>query len=151
MSAELRRLLSEATPGPWRWFDDNRASSPYLATVDRGRVYVMGFARRGMNSAQPLFQVRDDPEHPTWGVMQSAAEIGPEWTTHPDAALIVAAVNALPDLLAVIDAARRASDAMDEMHDSCERAGRCFDIAHSEARHHLRTALDNLDAGSPTP
>ncbi|MBE3073140.1 MAG: hypothetical protein IMZ67_09210 [Acidobacteria bacterium] len=69
MSADLRRLLAEATPGPWMDAGDIEsvtltiASNPYPG----------------------------DMPHDGWDV---------------NAALIVAAVNALPDLLAVVDAAR---------------------------------------------
>lgn len=43
------------TPGPWRWFG-GPSHSFYLATIDRGRQYVMGFRRMGMQSAQPIFR-----------------------------------------------------------------------------------------------
>ena len=91
LPAELRALSEAATSGEWAWFDDG-PGSPYLATVKMGRVYVMGFARKGMQFAQPVFQVRQG-NRPGSGVMQTAAEIGPNWKKHPDAALIVAAVN----------------------------------------------------------
>jgi hypothetical protein len=61
-----------------------------------------------------------------------------------DAALIVAAVNALPALLAVVDAAERAEDEMNREHAGCDVAQRCFDVGHSEVRHRLRRALDAL-------
>lgn len=105
MTTDLRRLLSEATPGPWAWF--NSKVETHLATIDRGQIYVMGFARRGMNGAQPMFQVR--PDGPGSGVMRTAAELGDAMKSHPDAALIVAAVNVLPAHLAVVDAARKAA------------------------------------------
>lgn len=44
------------TPGPWAWFG-NRSGGVYLATPDRGRRYVMGFRRYGMNGAQPTFSI----------------------------------------------------------------------------------------------
>lgn len=53
------------TAGPWGWFGNE--SGIYLATPDRGRTYVMGFRRRGMNSAEPTF--RDG------GVMRPASEL----------------------------------------------------------------------------
>jgi hypothetical protein len=87
---------------PWAWYDDG-PGSPYLATVKHGRTYVMGFARKGMNQAQPVFQVREGRKY---GVMQTAKEIGPDWPKHPDAALIVKAVNDYDRLLEVEAAAK---------------------------------------------
>jgi hypothetical protein len=46
---------AQYTPGPWAWFGNQHGI--YLATVNRGRRYVMGFDRMGMNNAQPTFQV----------------------------------------------------------------------------------------------
>jgi hypothetical protein len=54
------------TPGPWAWFG-NRSGGVYLATPDRGRRYVMGFQRYGMNGAQPSFSVGS--------IMRPAAEL----------------------------------------------------------------------------
>lgn len=54
------------TPGPWAWFG-NRSSGVYLATPDRGRRYIMGFRRYGMNGAQPTFCIGN--------IMQPAAEL----------------------------------------------------------------------------
>jgi hypothetical protein len=54
---EARRLLANITPGPWRWFGSMKhGQSPYLASIGRGRQYVMTFARNGMQGAQPRFQ-----------------------------------------------------------------------------------------------
>jgi len=51
---ELRKLMSEATPGPWEWggYPDNLK----LQTVHHGKLYVMDFVRKGMRGAQPRFQ-----------------------------------------------------------------------------------------------
>lgn len=46
------------TPGPWGWFGSTRTSM-YLATVHGGRRYVMGFKRKGMNGAEPVFRDND--------------------------------------------------------------------------------------------
>jgi hypothetical protein len=54
------------TPGPWAWFG-NRSGGVYLATPDRGRRYIMGFSRYGMNGAQPTFCVGN--------IMRPAAEL----------------------------------------------------------------------------
>jgi hypothetical protein len=101
------------TVRPWAWYDDG-PGSPYLATVKHGRTYVMGFARKGMNQAQPMFQVRAGRKY---GVMQTAQEIGPDWPKHPDAALIVKAVNDYDRLRAIEAAARVLADAVDEGFD----------------------------------
>jgi len=42
--------------GSWAWFGGR--DDLYLATQNRGRQYVMGFKRKGLNSAQPTFQVK---------------------------------------------------------------------------------------------
>ena len=57
MIEEIRKRLEAATPGPWAWFGNTKVHSLYLATVRGGRVYVMQFARWGMGSAAPRFQV----------------------------------------------------------------------------------------------
>lgn len=52
-----RALLALVPRGPWQWYGNTRTNEVYLATVNHGRVYVMDFARWGMQSAQPRFQV----------------------------------------------------------------------------------------------
>jgi hypothetical protein len=49
-----------ATRGPWQWFGNTKMHEVYLSTIDRGRVFVMDFARWGMRGAQPRFQVNLD-------------------------------------------------------------------------------------------
>ena len=44
------------TKGPWAWFGNARTQNLYLATVNDGRRFVMGFKRWGMSGAQPEFQ-----------------------------------------------------------------------------------------------
>ena len=53
--------------------------------------------------------------------------------------------NALPQIAALVAAAGRAAEAMDEMHAHCEDEGQCVDIRHSEERHNLYHALAALD------
>lgn len=43
------------TPGPWAWFGNTKHDF-YLATTHSGRLYVMGFHRKGMSGAQPWFR-----------------------------------------------------------------------------------------------
>ena len=108
-------MTGRHTPGPWAWFG-NRSGGVYLATPDRGRRYVMGFRRYGMNGAQPTFNIGS--------IMQPASELvafavgdgtargfkeadqdGSVYRydvseiDHPDARLIAAA----PDLLAACE------------------------------------------------
>jgi len=96
------------TPGPWQWFERERG--PYLATPDRGHLYVMGLARKGMQGATVRFA--------TWHGIESGAErerLGGimedgirlrNGELHPDARLLEAA----PDLLAALKAVKRRLD-----------------------------------------
>ena len=77
MSDVLERakaLTANATHGPWRWFGNTRMYEVYLATVDRGRIIVMDFARWGFGDAQPRFQVTVDGGSGS-GVMRSLADL----------------------------------------------------------------------------
>lgn len=58
--AKLRALAEAATPGPWSWFGNTKTNSIMLATIDRGRQYVMRFRRWGMGGAQPVFLKPDE-------------------------------------------------------------------------------------------
>jgi hypothetical protein len=49
--------IARHTPGPWAWFGNTKNHEIHLATERGGRVFVMTFARYGMASAQPRFQV----------------------------------------------------------------------------------------------
>lgn len=55
IAEEFIRLGRDATPGKWAWFGNTDAKSIYLATVDRGRVFVMDFVRWGKSGAAPRF------------------------------------------------------------------------------------------------
>ena len=108
---QLRALLAKAQPRPWFWNVNLKSRTMSLEGRGRGgmRETVMAFTRWGMAGAQPQFNrdgllVRASDE--------TAAVPGREhhrdWfrtLTHPDAQLIVAAVNALPALLDVVEAA----------------------------------------------
>ena len=42
----------KGTQGPWHW-EVTPSGEIRLATPDRGKLYVMGFERKGMHGAQP--------------------------------------------------------------------------------------------------
>ena len=122
----LRELCDAATPGPWQWFGNTKTRDVYLATIDRGRVFVMDFVRWGMTGAQPRFQVRLGEGG---GVMRGVGEFGDEESPlgpkfevsyrrqfvgigHPDAAFIAAARTAVPDLIDEVERLRAKLDAV---------------------------------------
>lgn len=108
---------AQHTPGPWQWFGNGYCEEIYLATVNNGRVYVMGFGK------PPRFQV----DHRMVSAMKLAKfEVGNPKVTgvrqarksksvyrqhicgidHPDAHLIAAApemYEALDDCIAMFD------------------------------------------------
>lgn len=119
--AQIRAMLAVATQGPWRWFGNTKTYDVYLATVNRGRVFVMDFVRWGMSGAQPRFQVRinDAPDKPS-GIMRSVGDLGSKESPlgprfeashrrqftgigHPDAVLIEQAPTIISELLARVD------------------------------------------------
>lgn len=97
LSAALE-ARDKATKGPWAWFANVRTKEVYLATPDRGRIFVMDFVRYGMSLAAPRFQVRDESGD---GIMYRVDELskpdhnGSIEINHPDALQIAAAPDAL--------------------------------------------------------
>lgn len=84
VTAELRKLLEEGTPGPWMVADRSvREHGAEVASIESGVSVV-----------RPLDDSLIEPGDPK-----------------ADAALIAAAVNALPMLLDVVEAARAFDDA----------------------------------------
>jgi hypothetical protein len=153
MTAELRRLLAEATPGPWRWHGQIGPNHEIgLRTVGNGVLYIMGAKRLGMQGAEFTFWRRKPDEHWGWnGDMETASEVAVREVPYrkdivdianPNAQLIVAAVNALPALLDVVEAAR--FDHLSRHGGSQELAASC--TGPSCAR--IRAALDRLDRPS---
>lgn len=94
---ELEALLAKATPGPWFW-DVTPSGEVRLATPDRGRLYVMGFGRLGMQGAQPRFSLwGEGARERRGGIMHDFAEAGGR--NHPDAELIANAPTYLAAML----------------------------------------------------
>ena len=106
---EMLALSEKATTGPWRWNVNGDTKS---VEIEGGRpMYdktVMDFARWGMNRAQPRFNgaLVDGEDgfnilyplsgRKDWIAPYAGREHHKSWfanVTHPDAALIVAAVN----------------------------------------------------------
>lgn len=54
----LRRAAEAATPGPWQWRYYGNREGPDLVAAHSGMLYVMGFVRKGMNNAEPVFAER---------------------------------------------------------------------------------------------
>lgn len=91
----------KGTPGPWFW-DVTPSGEVRLATPDRGRLYVMGFTRKGMQGAQPRFSLWGEGlRERRGGIMHDFTEAG--GAEHPDARLIAAAPELLEALVAVLD------------------------------------------------
>jgi len=57
---EIKARDAARTQGAWRWFGNTKYHDIHLATVDRGRIYVMSFDRWGMQGAQPFFQQKSE-------------------------------------------------------------------------------------------
>lgn len=65
--ADVRERAAVATPGPWMWFTDSRYGD-YLATPDRGRLFILKPFRKGMQGATVRFRggpaMREGVDHP---------------------------------------------------------------------------------------
>ncbi len=92
---ELRKLLAEATPGPWR-FDTYGASAVILA------------GGRSLSAVASL--------ECTW---PDGDEDKARLTVRADAGIICAAVNALPSLLDSLDASRKRVEALEGALSKC--------------------------------
>ena len=117
---EIRDRAAAATPGPWQWFGNWDFREVYLATVNYGRRYVLGFRRWGMQGAQPVFRskpgdgatLQTASEVPIFEVCRSATSRDDQRVyrgdlvgfRNADAEFIASARQDVDDLLARIDA-----------------------------------------------
>ena len=114
----LEELTAKATPGPWRW-EVNRTSKsielcggPPKRGFGRYDLTVMGFERYGMHGAAPVFWDWDKDQFvgtphraDKLAVAVEGREHHASWFAdidHPNAALIVELVNALPQIIAAL-------------------------------------------------
>ena len=106
--------MSGHTPGPWAW-ETTPSGEVRLQTPDRGKLCVMGFARKGMRGAQPRFSLwGEGARERRGGIMHDFAEAGGE--SHPDARLIAAAPLMVAELIrlkGVLNGAGYATEATD--------------------------------------
>lgn len=140
------------TPGPWGWFGNARTNDLYLATVNQGRRYVMGFQRWGMRQAQPTFRRgsrivpasqlltfvvgdRDVVGVEAAKAHESVYRLDIREIDNPDARLICAA----PDMLAALIAVR------EFVETEVDNRGAAGSEA-SDYQDEARQALDAIDA-----
>lgn len=104
--AEIETRDRAATQGPWQWFGNGDVRDIYLATPDRGRLYVMQFDRWGMQSAQPVF--RDDAQRLMVKASQLPVyEVAPSATRRDDPRVYRADISGLRNADAEFIAASR--------------------------------------------
>jgi hypothetical protein len=130
---ELRAKDAARTPGEWRWFGCVKFHNIYLATVDKGRQFVMTFAQWGLSNATPLFQVHRGK----CGVMVRAGDLvtAKEYSEreivgleHPDAKFIADCSLDVPRLIATIDSQAREIVALRQLLQLyASSGGRTFD------------------------
>lgn len=56
MLSEIKARWAKAQKGPWMWDVNMAIHQVHLTTAHSGRIFILGFRRWGMQSAQPLFQ-----------------------------------------------------------------------------------------------
>lgn len=113
----LRALLDEATPGPWRWGKDwarvDRGGLPYEDS-ERSPGRDEKYMDLGLYDARgdAILNLRVDHYEPEW---DTGVEVGTVDLPKPIRDLITAAVNALPSLLAEVEALRAVRDAAEAL------------------------------------
>lgn len=124
MSETLRELLGNATPGPWEWVGHT------LEQVKWSERWP------------EVLMVKDLPEH-TYPELQSGELV----VSEADAALIVAAVNALPALLDVAEAGMviRGDPEFDEPGPLTIMKGQKKLLAEALARYHALTQPEQTE------
>ncbi len=110
--AQVVALLETTTPGEWLWIE-RHSGLLEIAAPHGGGTTVMDFQRKGMRGAEPRFGVCHDgqPRGKRGGILVGASELMAndpnKMLRHPDAELIIAAVNLVkehgPALLAVVE------------------------------------------------
>ena len=94
------------TPSPWQWVNRD-SGGVMLQTPDRGRLVVMSFGRKGMQSAEPRFATMDDdyPRGRRGGILMSMSELMARGKNElpADAALIAASPKLYEALAALTD------------------------------------------------
>lgn len=123
VKAPVVATSTKHTPGPWGWTTNGRGEIR-LSTPDRGHLYVMGFARKGMQGATPRFsQWEGQRGCMNSGWMRDAADFIVDGVlSHPDALLIAAAPDLLEALQAVVSVADRATVEFDKARAAIAKA-----------------------------
>ena len=106
---KLRELCNKATPGPWSWRGNSDCKVLYLMSDTGRRPLVMDFVRWGTQGAQPRFQ-QDELMIRASELMSPRAQHHSTFdldVNHPDAEFIVAARNALQELLDEVERLRK--------------------------------------------
>jgi hypothetical protein len=114
--AELRRLLAEATPGPWQAHADMSSSGKHRRSwlAAEGKPRVADTASVNLHRPHHLY-----PQDSL------------------NAALIAAAVNALPSLLSDLEAAQKALAEIRELAENSNKPTYLIEVIASTARHAL--------------
>lgn len=94
-------IIANFTSEPWQWVV-SPSGSIRLATPNRGGLYVMTFARQGMQQAQPRFSSwGDGPRESRGGIMRNFLDAG--GAGHPDARVIAAAPSLATALQKILE------------------------------------------------
>jgi hypothetical protein len=110
-----------ATSGPWCWWGNVTTREISLATVDRGKTFVLDFVRWGMRGAQPRVRVDHIMRPASDLVVKQVPYRGDiESIDHPDAIAIAAAPADVAFLLRVAKAAGELIEAVENAFPQCD-------------------------------